>query len=196
MRIASYQFPILKFMKTFAATLLVAMLCITTAMSQSANHQPNIAPDEFTAKGASHWDIGTTVPNLQFNDIFNKKFVLYSKLDKVTVIELFDLKCQQCSKNKKYLNSFYKQYPINIISISTDQYINELREYTKKYGVTWANIMDDSQKFGAASFAQANFTQAPKFVVLTPDKKVHAILYNEKEIGKLGVMLQQYFAGQ
>ncbi len=194
MKSASNPSPIFKTIALFGAVLMIFLLGPALSQAQSANHQPNIAPDEFTTKG--YWDIGTTVPNLKLNDVFNKKFELYSKLDKVVVLELFTMDNAQCTKNKKYLKSFYKQYPIEIISITTDQYVNQLRDYTRNHQIAWHNIIDDSAKFDQPAFAKANFSKSPKFVVITPDKRVHAIMHSEKEVGKLGVLLQQYFGNR
>ncbi|MEO1624666.1 MAG: thioredoxin-like domain-containing protein, partial [Bacteroidota bacterium] len=136
-----------------------------------------------------------TVTNLSFNDVFNKGFKLYEKLDKPVLIEIWSMNCQQCKRNKKYLKSFYTQYNIDIISICTDDYPNEIRKMAQQNNYPWSTIHDDSPKFNqGASFSEVNDLGAAKFILLTPDKQVYRVYNSEKAIGKVGVDLQQYFS--
>ncbi len=165
--------------------------------AQSENHKPNISSDEFTAKsGMVGWQEGLTVPNLHFNDISGKKSSLHDQLEKPVILEFWTLDCAQCVKNKTYLKSFYKQFDINIISISTDEYPNEIRKMAQSKQIHWTNIYDDSKKFSGKSFAKANQLEGASFMLITPDKKVHKIFYSDKDFGKLGVELQKYFANR
>ncbi|MEM9921128.1 MAG: thioredoxin-like domain-containing protein [Bacteroidota bacterium] len=158
---------------------------------------PNISPDEFTSKsGEMGWGTGMMVENTIFNDVFNKKLNLYQLLEKPVLIELWSLDCQQCKKNKKYLKSFYTQYDIHIISISDDNYPNEIRKQAKQLALPWSMIHDDSKNFEQASFADRNQLGNAKFILITPDKRIHSIYQSEREIGKVGVALQQYFANR
>jgi len=180
-----------KFLPLFI--LLTFSLIGNDLMAQSANHKANIIPDEFTSKGNVGWTIGSTVPNLSFNDINGKKFQLYDLLDKPLLIEFWSLKNAQCKKNKTYLKKFYEQYNINILGITTDDYPNQLRKFSKDQQLRWANVMDDSKKFSGETFAASQGIENVAFLIITPDKKVHAIGNQPREIGKMGVELQKYF---
>ncbi len=176
------------------ALVLIGFLSMNTINAQATTVKPNITADEFTAKGESFgFDQGSTVPNLNFNDVNSKKFNLYEMLEKPTVIEIFSLNSETNAKNKKYLASFYRQYDINIISICTDQYPNEIRLKSKAWGSTWSNVMDDNKKIGGMSFAEMFHIPTARFIVIYPDKQVAMLAKSEKEIGKVAVALQQYF---
>ena len=176
------------------------ILCFLFAIStilpaQSANTKSNISKDELTPKGEeTSWTKGSMVPNLLFSDVFTKQFDLYSLLDKPLVIEFTSLKCAQCTNNKAALKSFYKRYNINILSITKDEHINQLRKFIKDNQLNWSTVYDDSKKYDQETFDKANFEQEPKFLLITPDKRVHSIFYNTRDIGKLGVALKTYFS--
>jgi len=55
-------------------------------------------------------------------------------------------------------------------------------------------IYDDAAVYNQETFSEANFDKPPKFLLITPDKKVHSIYYSERDIGKLGVALKGYFS--
>ena len=166
-----------------------------TATAQASNLKPNIAPDEFTAKGATvGWKVGNTVPNLTFNDVNNKKAKLYDLLEKPTILEFYTLNCSQCAQNKRYLKAFYKQFDINIVGICTDEYINQIRQYTRDHDLHWMNVYDDSKKFVGKTFAQAYDLGNPKFILIGPDKTIHKVFFNANEVKMLGVELQQNFS--
>ena len=72
---------------TFLVFLAFALNHQTLNAQVSSNLKPNIAPDEFTAKGVTvGWRVGNTVPNLKFNDVNNKKADLYDLLEKPTIL--------------------------------------------------------------------------------------------------------------
>ncbi|MEM1323533.1 MAG: redoxin domain-containing protein [Bacteroidota bacterium] len=193
MRVISTQIPTTG-LRYSLLILLLSVFCLVQLNAQSENHKPNIAPSEFTAKsGAVGWQEGLTAPDLQFNDINGKKANLYDMLDKPVVLEFWSLDCQQCLKNKTYLKSFYKQFDIHIVSICPDEYPNEIRKLAKSKQLTWMNIYDDSKKFNGSDFASTNQLGNASFVLITPDKKVNKVFTSDKDFGKLGVALQQYF---
>ncbi len=176
------------------------ILCLFFAISislaaQSANTKPNISQDELTPKGeTTGWSQGNLVPNLMFNDVYTKQFDLYSLLDKPLIIEFTSLKCSQCTSNKTALKSFYKRYNINILSITTDEHINQLRKFIKDNKLNWSTVYDDATKYDQETFSKGKFDQEPKFLLITPDKRIHSIFYNTRDIGKLGVTLKTYFS--
>jgi len=176
---------------------LFAALALPTAEAQiSDNHKPNIFADEFTPKGANFgWKEGYTVPNLDFNDINNKKLKLYDLLEKgAVVLEFWSMDCQSCNANKKYLKSFYKMYPIEVIGVTTDPYPNEVRKQLDSQGVQWTNIIDDNTNFGGQTFVEAQGMGTPAFIVIMPDKTVGQVFYQPEDVKKLGVYLQQNVA--
>ena len=170
---------IIKTQKSFNLTLretlllfLFLALSFQNGIAQSSNQKPNIAPDEFTAKGATvGWHVGNTVPNLIFNDVNNKKAELYDLLEKPTILEFYTLNCNQCKQNKRYLKAFYKQFNINIVGICTDEYINQIRQNARDQGLHWMNVYDDSKQFiGKTIYWILN--------LIGPDKTIHKIFYN------------------
>lgn len=187
----------------FILTFLLSISLISTSVTaQDTNLKPNIstvekaADNEFTAKGATVWSEGATVTNFLFNDINNKKFKLYDLLDKPLVIELWELDNTLAPKNKKYLKKFYEQYNINILSICSEDYPNEIRKLTKEQDILWSAIYDDYRRFNGKSFTETHGLKGAGFVIITPDKKIRMIVDNTANIGKVGVYLQQYFAAQ
>ena len=156
--------------------------------------QLNLAPDELTARGVDiAWEEGATVPNLSINDVNNKKFNLYGLLDKPLLIEIFALNCAACKKNKKYLKSFYRQFNINILSICPDDYPNEIRKLGRSQQLNWSLVYDDAKKLTGQSFTEKNNLGDARFILIGADKRIEKIFYSEREIGKLGVALQQLF---
>ena len=154
----------------------------------------NLNPEEFTTKGIDRtWEEGTTVPNLSINDVNNKKFSLYDLLDKPLLIEVFTLNCAACNKNKKYLKSFYRQFNINILSICSDDYPNEIRKLGRKHQLNWSLVYDDAKKLTGQSFTEKNNLNNARYILIGADKQIKKIFYSEREIGKVGVTLQQLF---
>ena len=195
MRIIKTQKSINFSMRLVFMSLIFCALSFQNTMAQSSNQKPNIAPDEFTAKGATMgWHVGNTVPNLTFNDVNNKKAKLYDLLEKPTILEFYTLNCNQCKQNKRYLKAFYKQFNINIVGICTDEYVNQIRQNARDQGLHWMNVCDDSKKFVGKTFAQAYDLGDPAFILIGPDKKIQKIFYNASDIKLLAVELQQNFS--
>ena len=167
-------------------------ISVQTTSAQSANLKANILTGEFTAKGAGLQE-GSTVSDISFNDVNSKKFKLFSRLDKLTVLVFYSLKDANIAKKTKYLKSFYKQYNINIIGITKDEYPNRIRKYASANHLDWPNVQDDSIKFGTKSFAASQSIPNAQFVLITPSKKVLKVIPNGKPIGMLGAVLQKYF---
>lgn len=195
MRIIKTQKSVISMFRFAFLALFAMALSFQNGTAQSSNLKPNITPDEFTAKGVTvGWRVGNTVPNLTFNDVNNKKAELYDLLEKPTILEFYTLDCNQCTQNKRYLKAFYKQFNINIVGICTDEYINQIRQYTRDHGLHWMNVYDDSKKFVGKTFAQAYDLGNPKFVLIGPDKTIHKVFYNAADVKLLGVELQQNFS--
>ena len=160
----------------------------------SANHKANIITDEFTPKSGEYgWQQGQKVSDLQFNDVFTKKFSLYDKLTKPTIIEISDMESPDALKNKKYLKSFYKQYDVNIISIVNSKYPNQIRDFIKTNELSWSTVLDDSKKFTGKTFAESQNLSRTKLLLIMPDKTVHTVVASSEPVGKLGLALQQHF---
>ncbi len=188
----------------FILTLFIGLGLFSNALqAQTSNLKPNIAPveekaldSEFTEKGGTVWSEGSVVSNFIFNDINNKKFKLYDLLDKPLVIELWELDNTLAPKNKKYLKKFYDQYNINILSICSEDYPNEIRKLSKAQDIKWSAIYDDYRRFNGKSFTETHGLRGAGFVIITPDRKIRMIVPNTANIGKVGVYLQKYFAAQ
>ena len=187
----------------FILTLFFGLSLFSNALQAQGNLKPNIAPveekaldSEFTEKGGTVWTEGAVVSNFIFNDINNKKFKLYDLLDKPLVIELWELDNTLAPKNKKYLKRFYDQYNINILSICSEDYPNEIRKLTKAQDIKWSAIYDDYRRFNGKSFTDTHGLRGAGFVIITPDRKIRMIVPNTANIGKVGVYLQKYFAAQ
>lgn len=194
MRIIKTQKSATSPLQFFLAVILLFSFSLQYGNAQSSNVKPNIASDEFTAKSAaSGWKVGSTVPNVTFNDVNNKKAELYKLLEKPVILEFWTLDCAKCKDNKRYLKAFYKQFNINIVGISTDQYLQQIREYSEALDLHWMNVYDDSKKFVGKTFVEANNLGNPTFILITPDKKVHKVFYKLDDVKLLGVELQKYF---
>ncbi len=184
-------------------TLFLGLSLCSNSIWAQGNLKPNITPveaapadTEFTEKGVDVWTEGSVVSNFIFNDINNKKFKLYDLLDKPLVIELWELDNTLAPKNKKYLKKFYSQYNINILSICSEDYPNEIRKLSKAQDLKWSAIYDDYRRFNGKTFTETHGLKGAGFVVITPDRKIRMIVDNTANIGKVGVYLQQYFAAQ
>lgn len=187
----------------FILTLFLGLSLFSNAVRAQGNLKPNIAPieekaepSEFTEKGGTIWTEGSVVSNFIFNDINNKKFKLYDLLDKPLVIELWELDNTLAPKNKKYLKKFYEQYNINILSICSEDYPNEIRKLSKAQDIKWSAIYDDYRRFNGKSFTETHGLRGAGFVIITPDRKIRMIVANSANIGKVGVYLQKYFASK
>jgi len=187
----------------FTLILIFGMILSSNGIQAQGNLKPNIAPvkkasanSEFTEKGVTIWTEGSVVSNFIFNDINSKKFKLYDLLDKPLVIELWELDNTLAPKNKKYLKQFYNQYNINILSICSEDYPNEIRKLSKQQDIKWSAIYDDFRRFNGKSFTETHGLKGAGFIIITPDKKIRMILGNSANIGRVGVFLQKYFASQ
>jgi len=187
----------------FILTLILGMTLSSNVIQAQGNLKPNIAPvetqtanTEFTEKGVTIWTEGSVVSNFIFNDINSKKFKLYDLLDKPLVIELWELDNTLAPKNKKYLKRFYQQYNINILSICSEDYPNEIRKLSREQDIKWSAVYDDYRRFNGKSFTDTHGLKGAGFVIITPDKKIRMIVDNTANIGKVGVYLQKYFAAQ
>ncbi len=150
----------------------------------------------FTSKSPSATEgfkEGQTVPNLSIKDVHKRRFNLYDELDKVTIIDLRKMDCQSCNQNNKYLQRFYQQYSLNIISIYDDNQSVEVKNFASKNGMMWTNVQDDAPPKEILKKQLGYAEGQPSYIVLSPDKKVLKVFYDEKSIGKLGAFLQQHF---
>lgn len=173
--------------------LFVLTFSVSNTFAQS-NAKANITGDEFTAKGEdTGWQEGTMVENLKFNDINNKKFKLHDLLDKPVLLEFWSVKSAQAKRNKTVMKSFYKRFNINIVGICTDEYPNQIRKIGQEQQLQWSNVMDDSKKYNGQTFAESRNIADAKYVIINPDKTIHKIFYSDRDIGKVGVTLQNYF---
>jgi len=173
---------------------LFLLIACSIQAQQGSNKIPNLQGSEFTEKsGATGWAIGQKVPDLKILDVFGKKKQLHDLLGKPLVIEFFELNDAQSTKNKKILNAFYKQYNINILSITTDQHPFQIQKYAKANGMTWPVVQDDYRTYHGKSFAQTHISNDVAFLLVYPDGSIQEVLNNPKAIGRIGVALQQYF---
>lgn len=150
----------------------------------------------FTSKSPSvieGFKEGQTVPNLSIKDVHKRRFNLHDELDKVTIIDLRKMDCKTCTQNNKYLQRFYKQYPLNIISIYNDNQSVKVKSFAKSKGMNWTNVQDDAPPKEIFKKQLGYVEGKPSYIVLSPDKKVLKVFNDEKSAGKLGAFLQQYF---
>ena len=188
---------------SFILTLIFGMILSLSEIQAQGNLKPNISPiekasdnSEFTEKGVNIWTEESVVSNYVFNDINSKRFKLYDLLDKPLVIELWELKNTSAPKNKKYLKRFYNQYNINILSICSEDYPNEIRKLSREQDLKWSAVYDDFRRFNGKSFTDTHGLKGAGFVIITPDKKIKMIVDNTASIGRVGVYLQKYFASE
>ena len=177
----------------FLCFFLMGNTFVSTAQ-QSDNHQPNIVlATGIKGESNNQWDVGYEVPNAAINDVNGKKIELYDLLDKPLVIEIFRVKNAQSKKNKEYLKSFYTKFNINILSITPDDYPNQVRKTAQEMNLMWSQVLDDSKKFAQPSFFLSQGIGEPRFIIVMPDKRVQKVFYKESDIAKVGVALQQHF---
>jgi len=159
----------------------------------SSNHQPNIVLAVGVKTPSNIWSVGSIVPNATIMDVNGKKYQLYDLLDKPVVIEFFNVKSAQSKKNKGYLKSFYTKFNINILSVTPANYPNQVRKTAQDMNLRWPQVLDDAKKFDQASFFNSGGIEQPRFIIITPDKRVKKVFYNERDIAKVGGTLQQHF---
>lgn len=150
----------------------------------------------FTSKSASvteGFQEGQTVPNLSIKDVHKRRFNLHDELGKVTILDLRKIDCKTCTQNNKYLQRFYKQYPLNIISIYDDNQSIEVKKFAKKNQMIWTNVQDDAPPKETLKKKLGQVSDQPIYIVLSSDKKVLKVFDDAKSAGKLGVFLQKYF---
>ena len=171
------------------------LLCGTVSLSaQVSRSDSNIIWDTLAFPASDYgWEEGMTVPNLQMKDVHGNSFEFYSALDKVTVIDFWFIACKPCVANKRYLKSFYRQYDINLVSISVDQRASSVRSYAEENGLVWINIHDNNPMARRFKTRIGLDNSYPDYLVITPDKKVHRVFTSGSDIGILGVTLQELF---
>jgi len=150
----------------------------------------------FTAKSATATEgfkAGQTVPNLSIKDVHKRRFNLHDEVDKLTIIDLRKMDCQSCTKNNKYLQRFYKQYALDIISIYSDSRSVEVKNFAKKNAMNWTNVQDDAPPKEMLKKQLGYADSEASYIVISPDNKVLKVFSGGKSAGKLGVFLQQYF---
>lgn len=175
----------------FLFSIMILFFISSTAFSQQKR---NVI--WFTSKSASvteGFQEGQTVPNLSIKDVHKRRFNLHDELDKVTIIDLRKIDCKTCTQNNKYLQRFYKQYSLNIISIYDDNQSIEVKKFAKKNAMIWTNVQDDAPPKETLKKKLGQASDQPIYIVLSPDKKVLKVFDDAKSAGKLGVFLQQYF---
>lgn len=175
---------------------LLFSIMILLFISTSAQSQQKRNVIWFTAKSSANTEgfkKGQTIPNLSIKDVHKRRFNLHDELDKLTIIDLRKMDCQACTKNNKYLQSFYKKYPLNIISIYNDSRSVEVKNFAKGKGMNWTNVQDDAPPKEILKKKLGYSEGEPSYIVISPDKKVLKVFYSGKSAGKLGVFLQQYF---
>ncbi|MEL6866658.1 MAG: TlpA disulfide reductase family protein [Bacteroidota bacterium] len=157
----------------------------------SFGQQRNIQYDRTTAD--SIWTEGMTVPNIRFKDINNRNYELHDLLDKVTLIDFWFTSCKPCIKNKRYLQQFYRQYDINLVSVSVDQRASIIKKYVEANDIPWINVHDNSPFMERFKRQISGNNSYPDYLLITPDKKIFKYYSSGGDIAKLGITLQAYF---
>jgi len=189
-----FLFP--NFFKNIENMRFLFSIMILLFVSSSAFSQQKRNVIWFTAKSASTaegFKEGQTVPNLSIKDVHKRRFNLHDEVDKLTIIDLRKMDCQSCTKNNKYLQRFYKQYALDIISIYGDTRSVEVKNFAKKNGMNWTNVQDDAPPKELFKKQLGYAESDASYIVISSDKKVLKVFYGEKSAGKLGVFLQQHF---
>ena len=171
-------------------------ICILLFFSSSIHSQERKNIIWLTAKSPTStfgFSEGQTVPNLSIKNVNKRRFNLHDELDKLTIIDFRSIDCQSCVKSNKYLQRFYKQYSINIISIYDDTRSVMVKDYAKKNGMNWTNVQDNSLPRELLK-KKIGLTESPDFIIISPDKKVLKVFKSGNVAGKLGAFLQQHFA--
>lgn len=182
--------------KLFAIIILVSTLQLNLQGQPTSISPSNIQWDTINyPKSDFGWKEGSTVPNLKLVDVNNEAFMLYDILDKMVIIDFWFIACKPCVNNKKYLKQFYKQYDINIMSISIDRRASTIKRYAEENHLNWINIHDNGNiNYDSNFHAHIGLGNSyPDYIVITPDKKILKIFSSGGDIGKLGVLLQEYF---
>jgi peroxiredoxin len=175
----------------FLFSIIILLFISTTVQSQQKR---NVI--WFTAKSSTTTEgfkEGQTIPNLSIKDVHKRRFNLHDELDKLTIIDLRKMDCKTCTQNNKYLQSFYKKYALNIISIYNDSRSVEVKTFAKSNGMNWTNVQDDAPPKELLKKQLDYADDEPSYIIISSEKKVLKVFYTGKSAGKLGVFLQQYF---
>jgi len=175
----------------FLLSITILLFISTSAQSQQKRNLIWFTPKSpSTSEGFKE---GQTIPNLSIKDVHRRRFNLHDELDKLTIIDVRKMSCNSCTQNNKYLQSFYKKYPLNIISIYDDTRSVEVKNFAKSRGMMWTNIQDNAPPKETLKKKLGLPDGEPSYIVIAPNYKVLKVFYSGKSAGKLGVFLQQYF---
>ena len=170
---------------------ILTFLCFLIPQFQQAQH---IQWDTLTfPKTQFGFSQGQTVPNLQFEDVFGTSFMLYDRMESLVLLDFWFIACKPCIRNKRYLASFDRQYPIEIISISVDDRASTVKKYINEKGIRWTNVQDDHPTNFNLKSQIGHDNTYPDYILIGPDKKVIQFYDSGEDIGKLAVYLQEYF---
>lgn len=180
-------------MKKLPAALICLLTLAITGYAQSEQQErKNLEWDTLTyPKGEYGWSEGMIVPDVTLLDVNNQEMKLYDLLDKPVVIDFWFMTCKPCIANKKYLKRFYRQYPIEILSISVDKVASDVKRYAQENGMYWKNVHDNNAFKERFKLQIGSDHVYPFYLLIGKDKRVVGVYPGGNGISGLGVALQE-----
>jgi len=185
---------------TFCRLSLLCLFSLYFGLTLRAQEYPNIVYDSTFLLGPEYgWEEGDVIPNIKFVDVDGKWRNLYDLLNKVTIIDFWFIACKPCIANKSYLQRYYKQFGVNIVSISVDERASTVKRYAEANGMPWINVHDNGgykTRFKRKISLSKEFpdNSYPDYILITPDKRIAKYYSTGESIKALGVALQEYFS--
>lgn len=182
-------------MKKQALLCLILLVGTTLALCQENNQiQKNLVWDTIQyPKSVYGWELGQQVPNVSIQDVNGYSFDLYDLLDKPLLIDFWFIACKPCVANKKYLRRFYRQYDLNLMSISVDRRASTVKQYAEQNDMPWYNVHDDNGYANRFKVQIGSNQTYPLYLIIGPDKRIAGVFHSGSQIGQLGVLLQELF---
>lgn len=118
-------------------------------------------------------DVGTQMPDFTFVDIDGRQRNLSEFRGKYLMVDFWGVWCADCIRETPYHLAAYARFKkrgFEILGLNTDENLETLRAYVRKYNIGWPQATNDSiKKLATISY---RIHEYPATVLLAPDGKV------------------------
>lgn len=150
--------------------LTAALLCLTCLIA-ACGEQASVEPPK----------LGESLPEVRFTGLDESTLTLSSLRDKLVVVHFWATWCAPCRKEMPSLERLSQKLDPNkyaLIGISVDEDINLVKEFKLKYGIKFANHIDNEMTLAKGQFGTTAF---PETFIIGRDGKLVRHMIGEQE---------------
>lgn len=128
--------------------------------------------------------VGEKAPNFEVTNIYGKKLTIDSFADKYLILAFTTLWCDMCQTEVLMLDEIVGKYPkdtLEILLISLDDELNDIREVIRKDSIQW-NLVADSAGQSIRLFDLYNVNSLPKCFLMDKEGKIMLNTMNREEL--------------